>query len=457
MFSVVLVALAMGLGVLVGVLVTLAARRARRLDDHPTCRRCRFDLVGLGERVEACPECGTDLTGPRAVRVGNRRAHRPLVALGAVVMLGSLLIGGGVVALRVTGADINRLKPAWMLAREAEAVGSSASVRALAELTRRVQNASIGSGVSRRLVASGLARQADPAAGWDAAWGDFLDAAWLAGEMTPEDRAAFLLNSLQYTLTARPVLAVGASPGLRLDLSAARLGNNTSVDVDFELIELRIGGEDNTARVTGSFRRAGASGGSSWSTPLIKVRSPLGDQKLSSRWRVRLADPEIPALTREVTLERSVRVLAEGEPIIELVTDARIRAMLENAISVPRLAVDEKDGVRASFDLAYEPLVCAVIGDTFLREPAPPPDAGDSWKPREWKMGTHHLHAIGNASSTGWNGIMLEGPAGFDLEVVDVVLKPSVWSAVQDPDVERIWGEELVIRGVKVERVESDL
>ncbi len=48
------------------------AVRGRRVDDHPICRKCGFDLIGKPESSAVCSECGTDLTGVRAVRVGRR-------------------------------------------------------------------------------------------------------------------------------------------------------------------------------------------------------------------------------------------------------------------------------------------------------------------------------------------------------------------------------------------------
>ena len=64
------------LALAIGLTLALIGWRGRRVDDHPVCRKCRFDLAGVYPANETCPECGRDLAGRRAVRIGNRRHKR---------------------------------------------------------------------------------------------------------------------------------------------------------------------------------------------------------------------------------------------------------------------------------------------------------------------------------------------------------------------------------------------
>src|SRR5688500_6231710 len=64
-----------------------ASRRGRRVDDHPSCRRCGFDLFGLPSGSTNCSECGADVTRRGAVRTDHRARGRQLLAGGAVLML----------------------------------------------------------------------------------------------------------------------------------------------------------------------------------------------------------------------------------------------------------------------------------------------------------------------------------------------------------------------------------
>src|SRR3954452_1890745 len=53
-------------------LLVLIALRGQRVNDHPICRRCGFDLFGKPAESTVCSECGADLNRRRAVRVGQR-------------------------------------------------------------------------------------------------------------------------------------------------------------------------------------------------------------------------------------------------------------------------------------------------------------------------------------------------------------------------------------------------
>src|SRR3569833_487778 len=69
------------------------AMRRRRIDDHPICRRCGFDLFGKPETSNICSECGADLARRRAIRVGHfhRRTCLAFAALVPMFLCGSWL------------------------------------------------------------------------------------------------------------------------------------------------------------------------------------------------------------------------------------------------------------------------------------------------------------------------------------------------------------------------------
>src|SRR5690349_8575504 len=70
--------------------------RGRRVDDHPLCRRCGYDLVGLPSdgSGRVCPECGSDLHRRRAIRTGHRARRRGQVAAGAALLAPCLAVLG---------------------------------------------------------------------------------------------------------------------------------------------------------------------------------------------------------------------------------------------------------------------------------------------------------------------------------------------------------------------------
>ncbi len=146
------------LGLLIGVTLIALGLRGRRINDHPICRGCGFDLVGVVPAKSVCPECGRDATGPGAIRQGQRRRRPGLIVLGvAIVALSassSLIRTSGVapaVAVVLPGSWLVHLgeilPPAWSRAFSSEymdrfalgtldnsaiAAGARASIRSLA-------------------------------------------------------------------------------------------------------------------------------------------------------------------------------------------------------------------------------------------------------------------------------------------------------------------------------------
>jgi hypothetical protein len=81
---------------LVGALLFVRGWRGRKVNDHPICGRCGFDLVGtvtaqLGVGAEICPECGASLLVQGMVQHGLKERRKALIAAGVVVLLGSVL------------------------------------------------------------------------------------------------------------------------------------------------------------------------------------------------------------------------------------------------------------------------------------------------------------------------------------------------------------------------------
>jgi hypothetical protein len=71
-----------------GIRGTLAEMRQR-------CWKCGYDLTGIVEKVDRCPECGEKLGSPQAMWTATWRSNRPLIAWGAIMVL----IGVGVTAV----------------------------------------------------------------------------------------------------------------------------------------------------------------------------------------------------------------------------------------------------------------------------------------------------------------------------------------------------------------------
>src|SRR5438105_14479232 len=73
---------------LVGAAVLMLGLRGVRVDDHPLCAGCGFDLHGLGSGA-GCPECGAGVGTPGGgapARIGNRGRVKGAIGAGAVIV-----------------------------------------------------------------------------------------------------------------------------------------------------------------------------------------------------------------------------------------------------------------------------------------------------------------------------------------------------------------------------------
>ena len=106
-----------------GVLLCFRGVRGRRVDAHPLCRRCGYDLSGHPERPDRCPECGSDTTEPESVVLGHRVLSRGRLLAGA-----SLIVLSGT-PLTLSGCyDASRRSFTTATARPAAAAPASPAV-----------------------------------------------------------------------------------------------------------------------------------------------------------------------------------------------------------------------------------------------------------------------------------------------------------------------------------------
>ena len=88
--------------------------KGRKIDDHPLCGKCRFDLTGLPKDQEKCPECGVILLRGGMI-IGNLKRQPKRIWIGLIMMLVVFTLCLPT-ALRLTG-QMNWLDkaPTWYL------------------------------------------------------------------------------------------------------------------------------------------------------------------------------------------------------------------------------------------------------------------------------------------------------------------------------------------------------
>ena len=194
-----------------GLALLAVGLRGRRVDDHPLCCRCGFDLFGTPDPA-ICNECGSDLASPRAVRVGHRQKRRGLVGVGLTLLVPAVAAIGLVGYAVATDLDWQQHKPEWFLRHELTSNDAPTADAAADELERRYRDTEEGIAAASldALVDSVLARQADRDAAWDiVADGGLIEYTRTRGDLDDERWGRFALSAIGLHLDVRPRVRVG--------------------------------------------------------------------------------------------------------------------------------------------------------------------------------------------------------------------------------------------------------
>lgn len=259
----------------------LWAWRGRRIDDHPLCRKCGFDLTGRPETSRLCPECGRDVTLPRAIRVGHRRKRAGwLWASGGALFLIAVVAGlGGYVVYRKV--DLVPYEPSWWLARQCTSADVPTRAAALRELKVRLGDKRAGTATLLPAIDRILAYQADLSHVWDVGWGDLVYDAHVAGGLDDARWRRYLTQMMVLTGKCRSKMPPGHSVPVECEL-AYRGGNYNASPTLYNVF-------DCTAQVgpdRPSWSLGGATGGQQYVQPLsggwtyfISAMPEVGDVK----------------------------------------------------------------------------------------------------------------------------------------------------------------------------------
>jgi predicted RNA-binding Zn-ribbon protein involved in translation (DUF1610 family) len=172
-----------------------------RVDEHPLCRRCHFDLFGLPNTSNHCPECGNDLRRKRSQRVGHR-VWRPLPAIfGCLFLVPSLAWLSAITWVRVRHIRPLDWEPTALLMREVHSGNPTARQVALAELFRRLPKLSREQ--ISRIADDALAQQANEQTIWQPEWGDFLELAHQQRQLSSTQWGKYLTQAVKFQIKTR--------------------------------------------------------------------------------------------------------------------------------------------------------------------------------------------------------------------------------------------------------------
>jgi hypothetical protein len=429
---------------MLGVVLVSLGLRGRRLDDHPVCRRCRFDLSGTPGRA-LCPECGSKLEIPAAIRIGNRSRRSGLVAAGiACVVL--LLLGGGL-AFSSSRFNLAPHLPTPVLMLQARIAGSAAESLAAKELIARHTAKKLSASQIAAALNLALARQADRSRAWDPAWGDFIAAVHAAGGLSPQQLAQYVEHGVLATISVRPRAISGERAGVEAAFRTDRLAAATTVSLQVELERLALA-DTAVTDIGGSAQlgMTGLGGPSAWSRT-IPVAAPPGIHAIDSVWKItayegQAAGPSPVAVWR-VKASTPIELLPPGSELVRLVSEESQRSAIESAITVRPISLTA-DGRHTSVEISIRGIPVALACDAFLRD-----ESG-----KEWKAGSLSARAStpnnAHASSTALGADL----AGFASTQADLILRPSPAAAASTIHINEIWGREIIVPGIAVHRPE---
>jgi hypothetical protein len=435
-----------GVGAVVGAMILMLGLRGRCIDDHPVCGHCRFDLIGVypAATVPArCPECGTDLAKPRAVRVGQRRHRRFVAALGGVLLLVSLTAGLALGWSAVQGPGLNKYKPSWWLETEARVGDVSVAGAALSELNARLMDDKLSASGVRRLALYGLTRQADRDHEWVAGWGDVIEGAHAKNILASDEWQRYLREAGVVSFSVRPQITEGDPCAVEVAVRASRVGNSRGLWLVPVAESARVDGREPQALNKGGGGYMGLHpDGSGTMTFSLPIQADPGRHELVISWRLEIhkdfmQTPGEAQWTMQSTVP--VEILPSGTPTVRLVPDESLRAAMTASMSAERLSASPSGGqVSIGGQIHFKGLPTSAAFEVIWRE-----RADDGSPGREWPICT----VTGRRSSANSDAIMgLSGQlSGFTANRVDVILRPSIAAAARTIDLREIWDGEVVI------------
>lgn len=438
------------IALLIGAGLTLIGLRGRRVDDHPICRRCGFDLIGLPSGSDTCSECGADLTRPRAIQRGHRSRKPVMLGLGALTLLIVFGFLAAVAWTHVRDLDRYRLMPTWYVLREARYNSPGIPVDAWRELLRRLGDDKLPKRHAAAATELALTIQGDRTRTWNTMIGDFIEAARDKGLATDAQWARYARQAPNLMVTLRPQVRRGDKLPARISAGAARVGGKSRLAIR---VQNPAGHGDlikphDPKRSGFSYTVFGlSSGGGSSSSHVIELdraaaaTAPLGPREASLRAKITVREgwkenkPVLAAWEEEFKAGWEL-VAADAETIV-LNNDESERAAVEKGTTVKFVgsrSPNARDYVNVEMDFKH--LRVPLAHDIVLR------DAGG----REWKVTSINVSPGNMGYSTGGEA------KDLDAATVDVIFRPSPAAARQTVHMTELWNHEFVVKNVPVQK-----
>lgn len=339
----------------------------RRVDNHPWCRACRFDLRGRWPGAERCQECGAALDAVGAVKIGRRRRRPTSLGLGLLLLVGCAVWIGLDVWKAAGPIDWMAYKPDWWVVRDAKSADAQRAEAALKELNARVERDAISDARFAGLVSYALELQADESATWREGWGDVIQTAWTRGSLSPDQimqfaqRAVSLHMETQSPMVRRwEVTRAGPRPTLLRCGSRELALELRPVSAALDGIELDAHSEE-AASYDPLRGRMGM-----LPAKQFAVFAEPGERELQITWRAMLWPHKTPAppATWDVPLIATLTVVPPAPDAPELVIDDDVTAALRACIDVQAIGLRIPPKVPGGFGDGARIVVAVTVRET---------------------------------------------------------------------------------------------
>lgn len=484
---------------LLGLTLLILGLHGRRISTHPHCRKCKFDLQGLPSATN-CPECGSDLSRPKAITNGLRRRTPIPFWSGTTILSLALLVAALVFATVFLGTTANPYKPVWLLSLELTGPRDGKANAASNELVTRLRAGKLSQAAVGKLVTGALDRQADITRPWRTGWGDIIEAARAAKLVSDADWARYARNCVALTIITRETIRVG-DPFVVGLMPDSRVAAKSKLELHPSWWITAAPNENNPARVfwdinalrrplmlTANQRFANGAPPTSHHmshagmTDVHGISTPtdVGQATIEFPMAFIVVDPAIPSfpptllvppndddraadamLPGSATLTPppntvalwkqpirvTVNVVPRDTPVMTLNTDPALRDAMHTAAESLRLRIDFAGRSCASTPQNPQHQIETYFGSTPISTAfkliITDPEHGD--------LPVHTVRCYGPQTSTG-NFICNPGepPPHLARQFVTVRLIPDVDAAMTTLDFTQIWGEEITLDNVQV-------
>lgn len=420
---------------LIGFLLLGMGLHGRRIDDHPVCRRCRFDLHGLPLNSEVCSECGTDLSRRRATRLGNRTRRPVLIWIASVLLIAAAAVYTAVGIAGARHVVVEHYEPVWMLRHDLFVGGPNKRAGALAELSSRLTTGRLSQDQINSVVDRVLDLQQDAGKPWDRSWGDWAGAVAAAGKLSEDRLDRFARHSMVLSMTVRPRVRLGDPLPVEFSWTGTtRVGTFPSyffwqnpIPWTLHVDDVMLERPDNWFMSLGPYFSPAEQPATFYLTDPLRKLKP-GTHRATVVLDLDLYDsagaPHVPRHSQRLTFGCDVVLVAEDTPTVTLTADPQLAGSLQKGLVLTTARTFNSNG-RSTCALVVEinPSPADLSYDCIVRHDGQEEHAG-------------HL----TVAKGGFGSGLAMFPVNGTTKNVDLLLKPDPGGAAQTVHLSRIAG-----------------